>query len=259
MFYTVREGDTLLGIAIDFGVDLGDLQAANGGIDPRTLQIGQQLIIPPPRPLSPDETPSVNSILPTPTPLAITIQPPTCYPTQGGGVTCLGEIPNTLGVPLERVSVIVQLLNADGTEQMISAIEQRVIRVGDTAPFRAQFPNDPMRGDYQVGVVVLSADESKNIDQRFVTLQVSDESTHYESGRYIVSARVRNMDNVDAVAVRATLTVRGGNGRVLGYRLVQVVDSLPAGQDAPVRVEVMPQAEDNTATHTLYIEAQRGS
>ena len=46
---------------------------------------------------------------------------------------------------------------------------------------------------------------------------------------------------------------------MLGYRLVQVVDTLPPGQDAPVRVEVMPQTDDLATTHTLYIEAQRGS
>jgi LysM repeat protein len=257
--YTVREGDTLLGIAISFGVDVGDLQAANRGIDPRTLQIGQQLIIPPPRTTFPDGTPSEASILPTPTPLTLSISPPTCYPTQGGGVTCLGEISNTLGVPLERVAVVVQLLNTDGTEEMVSAVEQRVIPTGNTAPFRAQFPINPQRGDYQVGIVVLSADEAKNIEQRFVALRVSDESTVYESGRYIVSARVSNDDTVSALAVRATLTVRAADGRVLGYRVVQVLDTLAPGQDTPVHVEVTPQDEDSAATHTLYIEAQRGS
>ncbi len=256
--YIVREGDTLLGIAISFGVDVADLQAANEGIDPRGLQIGQQLIIPPPRPIVPDET--ASSVLPTPTPLALAVPPPACYATQGGGVTCLGEISNSLNVPLERLAVSVQLLNADGTtgEQMVSAIEQRMLPVGGTAPYRAQFPMNPGRGSYDVGVVLLSADEAKNIDLRFVSLQVSDESADNQGERYVVSALVRNADSVNALAVRATLTVHSSSGNVLGYRVVQVLDTLPPGEDVPVRVEVMPQNEDRSATHTLYVEAQRG-
>src|SRR5689334_16611660 len=46
--YTVQQGDTLLQIALRFGVDLTLLQSANGGIDPPSLQIGQQLTIPGP-------------------------------------------------------------------------------------------------------------------------------------------------------------------------------------------------------------------
>src|SRR5262245_28402316 len=34
--YTVQPGDTLLQIALRFGVDLAVLQAANGGIEPRS-------------------------------------------------------------------------------------------------------------------------------------------------------------------------------------------------------------------------------
>lgn len=256
--YTVRDGDTLLGIAISFGVDVGDLQAANDNIDARSLQIGQQLIIPP-RTAATDESPSAESnLLPTATPQALAVQPPTCYPTQGDRVTCLGEIPNTLSIPLERIVIAVQLRNADGTEEIIAAIEQRILPLGGTAPYRAQFPANPERGNYSVGAVLISADEAKNIDQRFVLLQVSEESALYESGRYIVAARVRNADNVSAVAVRATLTVRGGDGHVLGYRVVQILDTLPAGADAPVRVEVMPQTSSEVITHTLYVEAQRG-
>ena len=59
--YAIQPGDTLLVIAAQFGIDSESIQEANGIIDPRRLQVGQQLIIPRPED-DPDEPPT-----PTPT------------------------------------------------------------------------------------------------------------------------------------------------------------------------------------------------
>jgi LysM repeat protein len=44
--HIVQPGDTLLGIALQYGVTLDALQQINGVLRPETLQIGQQIIIP---------------------------------------------------------------------------------------------------------------------------------------------------------------------------------------------------------------------
>lgn len=44
--YTVQPGDTLIGIAQQFGVDQGVLARANNITDPATIQVGQVLTIP---------------------------------------------------------------------------------------------------------------------------------------------------------------------------------------------------------------------
>ena len=44
--YTIRAEDTLWDIAANYGLSLNDLLAANPGVDPRRLMVGQQLIIP---------------------------------------------------------------------------------------------------------------------------------------------------------------------------------------------------------------------
>ena len=44
--YTVVEGDTLLGIALDFDTTLDAILEANPGLDPDTLQIGQIILVP---------------------------------------------------------------------------------------------------------------------------------------------------------------------------------------------------------------------
>lgn len=48
--YIVKSGDIPLTIAEQFGITVEELLAANPGIDTRGLQVGQELIIPPPAP-----------------------------------------------------------------------------------------------------------------------------------------------------------------------------------------------------------------
>lgn len=48
--YEVREGDTLSGIAARFGVSEEAILKQNPGLDPDTLFVGQDLVIPPAQP-----------------------------------------------------------------------------------------------------------------------------------------------------------------------------------------------------------------
>jgi LysM repeat protein len=44
--YTVKKGDTMWAIALDHGISLADLQAANPDVEPRTMAVGTVLVIP---------------------------------------------------------------------------------------------------------------------------------------------------------------------------------------------------------------------
>lgn len=46
--YTVQSGDTLYSIALQFGVTIADIQAANNMDNPNRLAVGQELVIPAP-------------------------------------------------------------------------------------------------------------------------------------------------------------------------------------------------------------------
>jgi LysM repeat protein len=47
--YVVKSGDTMYGIAKELGITLKALQAANPQVtDPRTMQVGEELVIPAP-------------------------------------------------------------------------------------------------------------------------------------------------------------------------------------------------------------------
>ncbi len=77
--YAVRPGDTLVGIATQFGVALDELIAANGLSDPNVLAVGQELVIPGLRAPAPRELPTpmpVPALPATPLPTPTTSGPP---------------------------------------------------------------------------------------------------------------------------------------------------------------------------------------
>jgi len=65
--HIVQSGDTLVGIAKQYGVSVDALKAANPDVDPRTLRIGQRLVIPtggtPPTLTAAPPTPSATAAL----------------------------------------------------------------------------------------------------------------------------------------------------------------------------------------------------
>lgn len=71
--YVVQRGDTLSGLAEDFGATVEEIMAANGLTDPNAIQVGQTLIIP--------SLISGTLILNTPAPLATAPVTATLTPT----------------------------------------------------------------------------------------------------------------------------------------------------------------------------------
>ena len=57
-FHTIRSGDTLLALALHYGVSVDQILSANPGVEPRFLRIGSRLLIPALRDVAPFESPS---------------------------------------------------------------------------------------------------------------------------------------------------------------------------------------------------------
>jgi len=90
VYYTVRPGDTLIGIAYRFGVSYWDIVRANNITNPSYIYVGQRLFIP--GAVAPTPTPPVC----TPTPSAVvcvtaTPTPVVCTPT--AAVVCVTPTP----------------------------------------------------------------------------------------------------------------------------------------------------------------------
>ncbi len=132
--HTVVSGDTMLGIAIKYGVTLEDLQAANPGVDPRFLSIGTVLIIP----LGGE----IPEVLPTATPIPVQWSPPTCYRTGEGGAWCFLLVRNTWSQGLENLSAWIGLFDDRGNNiaGQVAVPPLNRLPSGEALPLVAFFP-----------------------------------------------------------------------------------------------------------------------
>ncbi|HXW00970.1 MAG TPA: LysM peptidoglycan-binding domain-containing protein, partial [Anaerolineae bacterium] len=139
IIYVIQAGDTLLNIAIQFDRTTEEIQAANGIVDPRFLQIGQKLIIPPP-----DED-AEEPPTPTPTPPALVVSAINFQETRQGTLWCLGEVSNPGSEPLAEVVVEASLLDGAGVLLARGAAYTQldVIQPKQTAPFAILFDSPP--------------------------------------------------------------------------------------------------------------------
>ena len=122
-------------------MSVAGIQDANGITDPRSLRVGQELMIPV------EEEAEVASGTPTPeaTPLGFTVTNLSFTNSPLGGLWCFGEILNSTGTELEQAGVTVSLLDDQGqvlaSEQAYAGID--LLRPGAKAPFALRFTAPP--------------------------------------------------------------------------------------------------------------------
>jgi LysM repeat protein len=251
--YRVQPGDTLLGIALKFGVELEVLLQANVGIDPRALQIGQQLRIP-----NLLNTGQTIAQLITPTPLPLTLVPPTCYEIPSGSVLCLGQVENRLSQSVGRVTVQVRLSLDDETEPLTqtATVEQAIIPPGTSAPYRVVF--HAAGADAGDATASLQSADGISLSDQIMPLVAENQIGMQTSGHYIVTGEVVNPYTSHVGSFRIVVTLLDPVGHVTGYRVIQVDEPLPAGSRLPFRISTVSQVSDEPLTYRLYVEARRG-
>ncbi|HEY44453.1 MAG TPA: LysM peptidoglycan-binding domain-containing protein [Anaerolineae bacterium] len=167
LVHVVQRGETLLGIAIRYAVELEQLLLANPGIDPRFLSIGQEVIIPGP------EGEPVGAILPTPTPLPVTISGVRCFPTPSESLWCLVGVRNETSLAMEGVSVLVTLFDASGNVLVHEPAygPLNLLVEGGLMPLAVFFQDPP--GDWAIASAnPLSAVQANEVESRYANLDI---------------------------------------------------------------------------------------
>jgi len=230
VIYVVQKGDNLLSIARRYGVTLQALQEANGILDPRRLQIGQELIIPV------DEAALAEPPTPTPTPVPVAIEHVAFLETPAGGVWCLGEVRNLHSEPVELVQVQVSLYDERGSplayQSGFTFLDQ--IPPGASGPFGILFDQGPSRfTTYQI--VPLSAVPAREEGRTSLRLSASDlVGEALGPAAYAVRGLVQNEDTASLEEVFAIVTLYDAEGKVMGVRKVAPEEAtLPPGGRSP--------------------------
>jgi LysM repeat protein len=132
--YTVQAGDTMGGIALKFNVSADDLQAANPGISPNSMSIGQVLKIP--------SDPANPSGEPTPVPAPFAIRQVQCHPAGDGGLWCFVLAYNDTPDFFENISAQVTLVDENGNriDSQTALLPLNILPPGDSLPLAVLFP-----------------------------------------------------------------------------------------------------------------------
>jgi LysM repeat protein len=227
--YTVKPGDTISSIALNFGVSMDDLQAANPEISPNTMSIGQVIKIP-----SDPENPSGE---PTPTPAPFTVQQILCHPSSDEGMWCFVLVHNDLPDPLENVSAQITLVdeNMAVLASQTALLPLNILSPNTSLPLTVYFsPDVPYNAKPQVQI--LTAIRLLSGDERYLPATVTNTLVQVnEDGR---SARVNGLvllppDAGNASQVWVAATAYDNAGRVVGVRRWEWEEGLAAGGSLP--------------------------
>jgi LysM repeat protein len=233
--YRIEPGDTLLAVAANFGVPAELIQEANGIIDPRRLQIGQELIIPRPEP-DPEQPPT-----PTPTPPPMAIRKLSFKSMPLGGLWALGEIYNSGSDPVAEIMVEVSLFDGDGQLQASQTAfpQLDVVPPGEAIAFAILFDNPPRQFAQYQAVVLAGVPMSPNT-RYYLDLVATDlqgqatDATHYR-----VRGDLKNVGPSDVEDLRLLVTAYDDEARVTAVRQVNLpVSVLRAAATTPFEADL---------------------
>lgn len=223
--YTVRQGDTLSGIAARFNVPLDDLLAANPGVSPTALTVGTTLNIP---------VGGNASGQATPTPVPLTIRQGRCWLLGNGGLWCVALIQNEYAEMLENLSLQFTLLDSSG-QPLVSQVAFApldILPAGQAMPVAAHFP-PPVPAEAVLQVRLLTAIRLLPDDERYLAAVVQNSLVEVDAtGR---TARLRGQVRLTAPgatgnSVWVLAVAYDAVGQVVGLRRWEAAAPLGAGE-----------------------------
>jgi LysM repeat protein len=227
--HVVQIGETMLGIAIAFGVSLDALQAANPTVEPRFLSIGTVLVIPPPQ--GGFAVAATNLAPPPPAPVTLSL--PACYSMPSDSLYCLIEAHNPGTMPVENVSARIILAGADGlpfaSQTAFGALD--LIPAGGDVPLAALFQPAPAKAVAATGVELETANPVAQPAPAAsaVLLAVVAQQGALLDGRWTVTGQVHNPGSQPLASAWVLMTLYDITGRIAGFHKLALENGLAAG------------------------------
>ena len=253
IYHAIKPGETLIAIALQYGVTVGALQSANGITDPSTLQVGQELIIPTGEESQGD---SLDLLLPTPTPIAFSTEGLACHEQPAGSLWCMGEVVNSTESSIENVQLRVTLLNAAGEElaggNVYTALD--LIRSGQRAPFGILFSSPPDSFDSLLALPI-RAEASSEPANRYAVLKVGEIEVNPVGSLFEVSGNITNPGQNVITSITVIVTTYNTEGHVTGFRQFRLPEGLPVGGNADFSISLMPYS-GIPANYTVAVQGR---
>lgn len=250
--YSIARGETLSALAQRFGVSVEALLAANPGLDPGALSVGQKVNIP--------AQGQVFNAVSFSTPVPVEIGPARCL-ASADGLVCLASVRNPYPQALENVKVLVTLLDpagqALGSQEAILPLN--ILAPGQSLPAAAFFSG--MGGQTSAQVSLLTALRLSAGDDRY--LRAESNNLLVKIAWDGLSANLRGQISLPAGSQPATrlwlaALAYDADGQICGYRRWEAGESLQPGGLLPFEMNVYSLGPAIERVE-LQIEAARGA
>ena len=228
--YTVVKEDTMLGIALRYGITVDALIAANPHVDPRYMSVGVKLVIPLEGNLAPLEA--------SPTPLAVELSAPVCYPRQGG-LLCYVLAQHDLANPLESLSALVTLRSPSGevldSRTAYSALT--LLEAGQSMPLLAAFPTAPDVA-FTASAQIMTALPSENWQERYVPVELTLAGIRYSPDGRTAFLEMQVSAEQALAWLELSVTAFDPSGAVVGVRTFKAEIELDELLSGAIELEV---------------------
>jgi LysM repeat protein len=232
--HLIVEGDTLLGIALQYGVELNDLLLANPGANPRFLTVGSSLVVP---------LGGADGPVPTATPRPVGLSPVSCYPALSGELWCFLNAGLAEGPPIEGLVGLVTLLDAGGqplrTEPAFSPLN--LLLPGSELPLVAYFA--PPVPEFSAAVAaIISAVSAGEPAGRYLPVEVVDVVSSISEDRLVGTVEgflaLEIGPDQSADWIRVVIVGLDAGGQIVGFSTFDPGEAGRESRGRPFRIEV---------------------
>lgn len=231
--YTIAEGDTLLGIAIDNLTTVDEIKALNPGVVPELLQIGAQLQLPPPATAIFQGTPS------TPIPFQVVVEQVNFYRTPVGSLWVLGEVANEGEFAAADVLVQIDLPTGEQSLAVPAWVQPPLLPPGARAPFAALVREAP-QSEVMPAVSVVGGAPLRDAGSHYLDLAAEVTEATIEDDLVALTGIITNTGALTATTISVVATFYDTQERVSGYSQQLLPGPLAPGETAPFALEGTP-------------------
>jgi LysM repeat protein len=249
--YTIVSGDTLLAIAIERQTTVDEIVALNPGVRPQALQIGQQLILPPPA------TAVFQGAGATAIPLQVEVIDVSLYRTPLEGMWIVGEVWNRGPYPAENLQVAIDIQAGDsaGPATALAWVEPAVLLPDERGPFAALLAQAPAEAGHP-SVAIVGGNTLLEPGTRYRDLAVSESAVTIRENLVAVSGALENLGETAAGQIALIATFYDEQGRVAGYFRHRLSGVIAAGETMVFDFETSPPG-GRVVDYRLLVEGQR--
>jgi LysM repeat protein len=234
--HEIAKDETLLGIALRYGISLDVLLAANPGINPHFLTIGQRLIIPGP------QGGLFQEEVPTGTPVPLDLGAVRCFTLVSQVTQCLVVVKNPGEQAIEAVSIEITLYDAHGQEvaRDTAFTPLNLVGPGVAMPLAAEFA-PPLQGWDRASARILSAVPVTSQKDRYLDLHLTHQDTALEGGRlWRTEGQVKlSASNKQEASITSVLAIGyDQTDSIIGFAKWVLDRALAPGKSADFRLTV---------------------